>query len=48
LPKESGGWGLKDGVKFGQALAAKSLWVFLTKESLWKNILIAKIFLLFQ
>jgi hypothetical protein len=40
-PKECGGWGLKDGVKFGQALAAKSLWVFLTQESLWKNILIA-------
>jgi hypothetical protein len=29
-PKVLGGWGLKDLVSFGKALATKSLWVFLT------------------
>jgi hypothetical protein len=41
-PKNSGGWGLKDIVVFGQSLAAKSLWVFLTRDSLWRHILIEK------
>jgi len=40
-----GSWELKDGVMFGQALATKSLWVFLMQErqeGLWRHILIAK------
>jgi hypothetical protein len=32
-----GGWGLNDEVMFGHALAAKLLWVFLMKESLWEE-----------
>jgi hypothetical protein len=41
-PKDVGGWGLKDLVSFGRALVAKSLWVFLSSDSLWRRILIAK------
>jgi hypothetical protein len=41
-PKGFGGWGLKDVFIFGKALAAKSLWVFLTRDNLWQRILIDK------
>jgi hypothetical protein len=41
-PKALGGWGLKDGVMFGQELEAKFLWVFLTQESLYRKFIIAK------
>jgi hypothetical protein len=41
-PKNASGWGLKDLVSFGCALVVKSLWVFLSSDSLWRSILIAK------
>jgi hypothetical protein len=41
-PKFLAGWGLKDGLVFGCALAAKYLWVFLMQYSLQRKILIDK------
>lgn len=42
LPKSLGGWGLKDIFSFGRSLAAKPLWNFISKYSLWKQILAQK------
>jgi hypothetical protein len=41
-PKDMGGWGLKNIHLFGISLATKSLWNLITKESLWKRIIIQK------
>jgi hypothetical protein len=41
-PKLVGGWGIKNIILFGHALVEKSLWVFLSSDSLWRSILIAK------
>jgi hypothetical protein len=41
-PKNLGGWGLKYIWIFVKALAAKYLWVFLTKDSLLRRILVDK------
>jgi hypothetical protein len=37
-PKKYGGWGFKNILLFGKALAAKSLWRSLTVPSLWKEV----------
>jgi hypothetical protein len=42
MPKHFGGWGLKDIWLFGKALAVKSLTIFLTIDSLWRQTLIDK------
>jgi hypothetical protein len=42
IPKELEGWGLKHIHLFGQSLVAKSLWIVLTKDSLWSRILVQK------
>jgi hypothetical protein len=36
-PKDQGGWGLKDVVTFGRSLANKSVWKFISLDSLWKK-----------
>jgi hypothetical protein len=36
------GWGLKNIHVFGISLAAKTLWNPITKESLWKRIVVQK------
>eukprot|EP01018_Ginkgo_biloba_P002298 Gb_28324 [translate_table: standard] len=41
-PKGLGGWGLKNIHLFRQSLAAKSLWLLISKESLWRRIIIQK------
>jgi hypothetical protein len=42
VPKSVGGWGLKDLVSFGHALAEKSLWVFMTSHCMWRCFLISE------
>lgn len=42
LPKELGGWGLKNIYTFAQALADKSLWRFIQNNSLWGRVLKSK------
>jgi hypothetical protein len=41
-PKSQGGWGLKYIHYFGRSLATKSLWNLLTKENIWRRIIIQK------
>jgi len=42
MDKAQGGWGLKDLQIFGKALLAKSLWLLITKDSLWRRIIVQK------
>lgn len=42
IPKKWGGWGLKDVHAFGCALLSRSIWIFFSKCSLWKEVLIDK------
>jgi hypothetical protein len=41
-PKKFGGWGLKDTWLFGKASITKSLWIFITRDNLWRLILMEK------
>jgi hypothetical protein len=41
-PKHQGGWGLKQLLPFGKALAAKILWNLISKDGLWKSIISQK------
>lgn len=40
--KDHGGWGLKKFLLFNKSLIARTMWLFLTNDSIWKQILLAK------
>jgi hypothetical protein len=42
MPKELGGWGIKNIVWFSKALATKSLWRLIHNRMLWGRVLISK------
>ena len=42
IPKEYGGWRLKEGEIFGKSLASHSIWFCIQSPRLWSDILINK------
>ena len=40
LPKDQGGCGIKKNFLFGKSIETKSLWNFLTRDNLWRRIII--------